>query len=171
MNKSNKDDERIKTDYLSTSRSSLASKTIDFSKINKNKIEEYIELMQEHQMNCVKVGNFIEAELAKQRVIQLKKIQEKKQYEEAKKRQTVDTKNFNILRDKELKEFNKEFDDKYAEEITKLEDMMKDLKQKHEQELSDYFANFEKSYPKEFKLSNDIAAKQRQLDYYVKTEE
>ena len=171
MNKISKDDERIKTDYLSTSRSSLASKTIDFSKINKNKIEEYIELMQEHQMNCVKVGNFIEAELAKQRVIQLKKIQEKKQYEEAKKRQTVDTKNFNILRDKELKEFNKEFDDKYAEEITKLEDMMKDLKQKHEQELSDYFANFEKSYPKEFKLSNDIAAKQRQLDYYVKTEE
>ena len=77
MNKISKDDERIKTDYLSTSRSSLASKTIDFSKINKNKIEEYIELMQEHQMNCVKVGNFIEAELAKQRVIQLKKIQEK----------------------------------------------------------------------------------------------
>ena len=171
MNKSNKDDERIKTDYLSTSRSSLASKTIDFSKINKNKIEEYIELMQEHQMNCVKVGNFIEAELAKQRVIQLKKIQEKKQYDEAKKRQTIDTKNFNSLRDKELKEFNKEFDNRYAEEITKLEDMMKELKQKHEQELSDYFTNFEKNYPKEFKLSNDIVAKQRQLDYYVKTEE
>ena len=171
MNKSNKDDERIKTDYLSTSRSSLASKTIDFSKINKNKIEEYIELMQVHQMNCVKVGNFIEAELAKQRVIQLKKIQEKKQYDEAKKRQTIDTKNFNSLRDKELKEFNKEFDNRYAEEITKLEDMMKELKQKHEQELSDYFTNFEKNYPKEFKLSNDIVAKQRQLDYYVKTEE
>ena len=125
MKKISKDDERIKTDYLSTSRSSLASKTIDFSKINKNKIEEYIELMQEHQMNCVKVGNFIEAELAKQRVIQLKKIQEKKQYEEAKKRQTVDTKNFNSLREKELKEFNNEFDNRYAEEITKLEDMMK----------------------------------------------
>ena len=171
MNQSNKNDGRIKTDYLSTSRSSLASKTIDFSKINKNKIEEYIELMQEHQMNCVKVGNFIEAELAKQRVIQLKKIQEKKQYEEAKKRQTVDTKNFNSLREKELKEFNNEFDNRYAEEITKLEDMMKELKQKHEQELSDYFTNFEKTYPKEFKLSNDIAAKQRQLDYYVKTEE
>lgn len=171
MKKISKDDERIKTDYLSTSRSSLASKTIDFSKINKNKIEEYIELMQEHQMNCVKVGNFIEAELAKQRVIQLKKIQEKKQYEEAKKRQSIDTKNFIVLKDKELKEFNKEFDNKYAEEITKLEDMMKELKQKHEQELSDYFVNFEKTYPKEFKLSNDIVAKQRQLDYYVKTEE
>ena len=64
----------IKTDYLST-KSSFTSKTIDFSKINKDKIEEYIELMQEHQMNCVKARNFIEAELAKQRVIQLLKMQ------------------------------------------------------------------------------------------------
>ena len=35
--------------------------------------------MHEHQMNCVKNGNFIEAELAKQRVGQLKKIQDKKE--------------------------------------------------------------------------------------------
>ena len=72
-----KDNDRIRTDYLSTT-GSLTSKTIDFSKINKDKIKEYIELMREHQMNCVKAGNFIEAELAKQRVIQLQKIQEKK---------------------------------------------------------------------------------------------
>jgi hypothetical protein len=75
-----------KTDYLST-KSSFTSKTIDFSKINKDKIEEYIELMQEHQMNCVKARNFIEAELAKQRVIQLRKIKEKKQFKDATKRQ------------------------------------------------------------------------------------
>ena len=60
MKKGTKSNENIKTDYLSTS-GSLVSKTIDFSKINKNKIEEYIELMKEHQMNCVKAGNFIEA--------------------------------------------------------------------------------------------------------------
>ena len=143
MKKGTKSNENIKTDYLSTS-GSLVSKTIDFSKINKNKIEEYIELMKEHQMNCVKEGNFIEAELAKQRVIQLQKIQEKKQYNEALKRQGIDRKNFNGLKDKELKEFKKEFNNKYAEEITKLEDMLDALKKKHEEELSEYFTNFEK---------------------------
>ena len=71
------EDDGYKTDYLSTS-GGLSSKTIDFSKINKEKIDDYINLMREHQMNCVKAGNFIEAELAKQRVIQLKKIKEKK---------------------------------------------------------------------------------------------
>ena len=64
-----KQEEGVKTDYLSTS-NNFNTKTIDFNKINKNKIEEYIELMKEHQMNCVKAGNFIEAELAKQRVEQ-----------------------------------------------------------------------------------------------------
>ena len=170
MKKGTKTNENIKTDYLSTS-GSLVSKTIDFSKINKNKIEEYIELMKEHQMNCVKAGNFIEAELAKQRVIQLQKIQEKKQYNEALKRQGIDRKNFNGLKDKELKEFKKEFNNKYAEEITKLEDMLDALKKKHEEELSEYFTNFEKNYPKELKPSNDLIEKQKQLEYYIKTEE
>ena len=164
------EDERNKTDYLSTS-SGLSSKTIDFSKINKEKIDDYINLMRDHQMNCVKAGNFIEAELAKQRVIQLKKIKEKKEYNETKRRQSVDMKNFMGLKDKELRQFKKEFNNKYAEEITKLEDLLDELKKKHEQELNEYFTNFEKNYPKELKPSNELVEKQRQLEYYIKTEE
>ena len=159
-----------KTDYLSTS-GGLSSKTIDFSKINKEKIDDYINLMRDHQMNCVKAGNFIEAELAKQRVIQLKKIKEKKEYNETKRRQSVDMKNFMSLKDKELRQFKKEFNNKYAEEITKLEDLLDELRKKHEQELNEYFTNFEKNYPKELKPSNELVEKQKQLEYYIKTEE
>ena len=164
------EDERYKTDYLRTS-GGLSSKTIDFSKINKEKIDDYINLMREHQMNCVKAGNFIEAELAKQRVIQLKKIKEKKEYNETKRRQSVDMKNFMSLKDKELRQFKKEFNNKYAEEITKLEDLLDELRKKHEQELNEYFTNFEKNYPKEMKPSNELVEKQKQLEYYIKTEE
>ena len=164
------EDERSKTDYLSTS-GGLSSKTIDFSKINKEKIDDYINLMRDHQMNCVKAGNFIEAELAKQRVIQLKKIKEKKEYNETKRRQSVDMKNFMSLKDKELRQFKKEFNNKYAEEITKLEDLLDELRKKHEQELNEYFTNFEKNYPREMKPSNELVEKQRQLEYYIKTEE
>ena len=103
----NKLEDAVKADYLATSSNNYAIRTIDFSKINKNKIQEYIELMKEHQMNCVKAGNFIEAELAKQRVIQLQKIQDKKLFKEALKKQNIEKKNFNILKDKEIKEFKK----------------------------------------------------------------
>ena len=117
----------IKTDYLST-KSSFTSKTIDFSKINIDKIEEYIELMQEHQMNCVKARNFIEAELAKQRVIQLRKIKEKKQFKDATKRQGKETQDLKNTKIKELKAFNASFDIKYGEEMSKLEDILMELK-------------------------------------------
>ena len=163
-------EERTKTDYLSTS-NYLNTRTIDFSKINKNKVEEYIELMREHQMNCVKAGNFIEAELAKQRVIQLKKIQDKKLFKEALKRQNFDTKNFNVKKEKEIKGFRKEFNDKYVEEISKLEDMLNSIKKRHEEELNYYFSNFEKNIPFEMKPSNELIDKQRQLEYYIKIEE
>ena len=163
-------EERTKTDYLSTS-NYLNTRTIDFSKINKNKVEEYIELMREHQMNCVKAGNFIEAELAKQRVIQLKKIQDKKLFKEALKRQNFDSKNFKVQKEKEIKGFRKEFNDKYVKEISKLEDMLNSIKKRHEEELNYYFSNFEKNIPFEMKPSNELIDKQRQLEYYIKIEE
>lgn len=170
MKKWTKEDERIKTDYLGTT-DSFATKTIDFSKIKKDKITEYINLMKAHQENCVKAGNFIEAELAKQRVAQLKKIQEKKEYTQAIKRQSVDRKNFNSLKEKELREFKKEFNNKYVEEISKLEEALDALKKKHEEELGEYFTNFEKNYAKELRPSNELIEKQKQLEYYIRTEE
>jgi hypothetical protein len=159
-----------KTDYLSTN-FFVTIQSIDFSRINKSKIDEYIKLMHEHQMNCVKNGNFIEAELAKQRVSQLKKIQDKKELIQAKKRQKVDKKKFIINKQKDIKEVKKELDDKYVEEMTKLEDLLTQLKQRQEKEMKEYFDEFEKNYPTTIKPSNELVEKQRQLDYYIKIEE
>lgn len=47
----------------------------------------YSELMEQHQLDCEESGNFIEAELARQRVLQLKKIKEKKDYKNVKVKQ------------------------------------------------------------------------------------
>ena len=159
-----------KTDYLSTN-FFVTIQSIDFSRINKSKIDEYIKLMHEHQMNCVKNGNFIEAELAKQRVGQLKKIQDKKDLIEAKRRQKVDKRKFQENKIQEIKETKKELNEKYAEEMTKLEDSLLELKKKQEDELKNYFIDFEKNYPTDIKPSNELIEKQKQLDYYIKTEE
>ena len=159
-----------RTDFLSTN-FTITTQTINFSKISKDKISEYIELMREHQLNCVKNGNFIEAELAKQRVIQLKKIQDKKQLTEAKRRQKIDKRKFQENKQQEIKEAKKELNEKYAEEMTKLEDSLSELKKKQEDELKNYFIDFEKNYPTDIKPSNELIEKQRQLDYYIKTEE
>ena len=159
-----------RTDFLSTNYT-MTTQTINFSKISKDKIAEYIELMREHQLNCVKDGNFIEAELAKQRVIQLKKIQDKKQLIQTKNRQKVDKKKFISNKQKDIKEVKKELENKYAEEMTKLEDLLSQLKERQEKEMKEYFDEFEKNYPTTIKMSNELFEKQRQLDYYIKSEE
>ena len=127
--------------------------------------------MEEHQLDCEQSGNFIEAELARQRVIQLKKIKEKKDYKNARMRQTKEKDELLSKQRDELKEFNKKMDYQYAELMSKFDQMKKDLEIKHEGELQDFIENFENNYPTEPKISNELANARKQLEYYVKQKE
>lgn len=73
----------------------------------------------------------------------IKKIQDKKQLTEAKRRQKIDKRKFQENKQQEIKEAKKELNEKYAEEMTKLEDSLSELK-KQEDELKNYFIDFEK---------------------------
>ena len=55
--------------------------------------------------------------------------------------------------------------------MTKLEDLLSQLKERQEKEMKEYFDEFEKNYPTTIKPSNELVEKQRQLDYYIKIEE
>ena len=127
--------------------------------------------MEEHQLDCEQSGNFIEAELARQRVIQLKKIKKKKDYKNARIRQTKEKDDLLSKQREELKEFNKKMDYQYAELMSKFDQMKKDLEMKHEGELQDFIENFENNYPTEPKISNELANARKQLEYYVKQKE
>ena len=127
--------------------------------------------MEEHQLDCEQSGNFIEAELARQRVIQLKKIKEKKDYKNARIRQTKEKDELLSKQRDELKEFNKKMDYQYAELMSKFDQMKKDLEINHEGELQDFIENFENNYPTEPKISNELANARKQLEYYVKQKE
>ena len=127
--------------------------------------------MEEHQLDCEQSGNFIEAELARQRVIQLKKIKEKKDYKNARIRQTKEKDELLSKQRDELKEFNKKMDYQYAELMSEFGQMKKDLEIKHEGELQDFIENFENNYPTEPKISNELANARKQLEYYVKQKE
>ena len=85
--------------------------------------------------------------------------------------QKIDKRKFQENKQQEIKEAKKELNEKYAEEMTKLEDSLSELKKKQEDELKNYFIDFEKNYPTDIKPSNELIEKQRQLDYYIKTEE
>ena len=127
--------------------------------------------MEEHQLDCEKTGNFIEAELARQRVIQLRKIKEKKDFKNAKVRQQKETQELINKQKEEIKEFNNKMDYQYAELMSKFDAMKKELEEKHEHELQEFIESFENNYPSEPKISNDLANAKKQLEYYVKQKE
>ena len=83
----------------------------------------------------------------------------------------MDKRKFQENKIQEIKETKKQLNEKYAEEMTKLEDSLLELKKKQEDELKNYFIDFEKNYPTDIKPSNELIEKQKQLDYYIKTEE
>ena len=54
----NKLEDAVKADYLATSSNNYAIRTIDFSKINKNKIQEYIEFNERSSNELCKSRKF-----------------------------------------------------------------------------------------------------------------
>ena len=116
----------------------------------------YSELMEQHQLDFEESGNFIEAELARQRVLQLKKIKEKKDYKNVKVKQIHQKNKLLGKQQEEVQEFNQKMDYQYAELMSKFDQMKKDLQAKHENELQEFIEDFENNYPTEPKISNDV---------------
>ena len=131
----------------------------------------YSELMEQHQLDCEESGNLIEAELARQRVLQLKKIKEKKDYKNVKVKQIHQKNKLLGKQQEEVQEFNQKMDYQYAELMSKFDQMKKDLQAKHENELQEFIEDFENNYPTEPKISNDLLNARKQLEYYVKQKE
>ena len=51
---------------------------------NSGDLEEYIDVLSEHQLNCEKSGKYVEADMAKKRVAELKTELERKKKEDLK---------------------------------------------------------------------------------------
>ena len=76
--------------------SRLNNSQIDYSELDISKIREFMQdklynftinfskILEEHQDKCEKSGRFVEAEMAKQRVAQFKKLEEEKLLNETK---------------------------------------------------------------------------------------
>lgn len=57
------------------------------SNINDDNIEEFLEILEEHQKNCEAEGKYVEAEMAKNRIVELKMRQEHNIREQLKQKQ------------------------------------------------------------------------------------
>ena len=131
------------------------------------KIEEYIQLLQDFQNKCEVEAKFVEADLAQKKIAQLIKVKHKKNLLD-KKSQIVEEKDeLERIQKEELDEFNKEMDKKFYELNEKFQEMQTKLEEEHNSQLKDLQQKYEEKYSnyktlnpqKSFRLPSNIKYK------------
>ena len=112
------------------------------------KIEEYIQILEEFQNKCEVEAKFVEADLAQKKIAQLQKIKNKKKLIDKKNQQIEEKDELERSQKEELDEFNKEQDKKFYELNEKFQEMhnkleehnsqLKALQQKYKEKYSNY---------------------------------
>lgn len=128
-------------------------------------------MLTNYQKKCAKEGKFVEAELAKKRVAQLKDVQDKKMYEEVKQKQEEEMKKLEESQKEELNNYNIKKDQELYEISSKFQDQQKKLLDQHKEELKKKQEDFENGYPKDVKPSAELINLNYKLEFYAKKEE
>ncbi|EGR29465.1 oxygen-independent coproporphyrinogen iii family protein, putative [Ichthyophthirius multifiliis] len=108
-------------------------------------IEEYMEILLEHQINCQKQGKYVEAELAKRRLQELKVEFEKRSKDEMKQRHYNEKSEIEKAHLNEYNEFNEFWDKKMQEFNEEAERVEKETLQRHQEELEKFQEEIEQS--------------------------
>lgn len=120
---------------------------------------------------CEKSGKFVEAELAKQKVIQLKKVEEEKVVLEAKVRHEEYIRQLEASQKEELDRFNEMWDKDFYEMNNKFTQQENNLKEEHQREVETKIEEFNTSYPENPKPNSELLTLNKTLEQLVKQKE
>ena len=128
-------------------------------------------MLEDHQNKCEVEGKFVEAEMSKQKLAQLKRIEEEKLRLELKEKQAEERLMLENEQKAELDEFNRDWDSKFFELNNKYEQIGNDLAIAHQDEKEKKEKDFEENYPAEPKSNPESLNLQKILEQVVKRKE
>lgn len=128
-------------------------------------------MLEEHQSKCESGGRFVEAEMAKQRINQFKKIESQKLLRELKHGQDNRKKQIEEEHKIELDTFNEEQDRRFSDLNEKYEEDQKNMMDSHESELAVKTEEFNREFPVEPKYSTEYLNLTKILEGLVKKKE
>jgi len=134
------------------------SKTLNTApqNIDEDNLPQYIEMLQEHQALCEKEGRYVEAEMAKQRLTELKKQLEAERREEAKARQIEERAQLEHEHIEEFKEFNNFWDKRMSEFDEQAQAIEEQMIVRHQEELGRFTEELDIATPLKPKDSPEL---------------
>merc|ERR1719231_1669440 len=101
-------------------------------------IQEFLELLEKHRLDCEKGGKYDQADLAKSRLNQLREHEENRRREELRSQQLAERLGVEEAHMKELQEFNEIWDRKVADFEAHAASLQNTLAQRHKAEKEGY---------------------------------
>ena len=136
--------------------------------LSMEKIEEYIQILEEFQNKCEVEAKFVEADLAQKKIAQLVKIKNKKNLLNRKNQQIEERDELERSQKEELDEFNKDQDKKFYELNEKFQEMQNKLEEQHNSQLKDLLQKDEEKYSNYIiKPSPELINLNKKLELYV----
>lgn len=132
-----------------------------------NSVQDFIQVLEEHRKNCEKQGKYVEAEIAKNRLEELRLHEENRRREQMRSRQIAETLGVEEAHMMEYQEFNVEWDKKMADYEQHSKELLQEMKERHETELQDFQENLIAKQPKP-KFSSELLNLRRVQDVLAK---
>jgi cobalamin biosynthesis Mg chelatase CobN len=101
-------------------------------------VQDFLEILEEHRKNCERQGKYVEAEIAKNRLEELKLHEENRRREAMRSRQIAERLGVEEAHMLEFQQFNLIWDRKMAEYEAHAEELVEAMKERHASELRNY---------------------------------
>ncbi|CAD8075668.1 unnamed protein product [Paramecium sonneborni] len=126
--------------------------------VQQGDIEEYIQILYDHQKSCEKAGKYLEADQAKKRLGELKKELDTKNKVDVKDRHCSEKQEIEKAHLEEFNQFNQFWDQKMSEFDSEAQKVKEQTLQRQEDELRQFSEELENSLPVRPKDSAELLA-------------
>ena len=101
-------------------------------------VTEFLQILEEHRKNCEQQGKYVEAEIAKNRLTELKSHEDNRQKEAMRARQIAERLGVEEAHMLEYKQFNLTWDKIFQDCEKKSQDLVESMKERHISELKEF---------------------------------
>lgn len=101
-------------------------------------VQDFLQILEEHRKNCEQQGKYVEAEIAKNRLEELKVHEENRRKEAMRSRQIAERLGVEEAHMLEFQQFNSIWDKKMKEYETHVEELVVNVRERHKTELMEF---------------------------------
>merc|ERR1712000_476502 len=134
-------------------------------------IQDFLDILEKHRIQCQKDGKFQEAELAKQRLIELKAQETQRKKDNLRSKQLSERLEVEEAHLLEFNQFNQQWDSRQQQYFEHAQELEAKMAEKHQQELEEFREKSESLISLTSKPSVELLNNQKIQDILAKSKE